>query len=113
MIICQRCKGRGMISMGEGVKGIVKCPVCHGKGKLDVEPKNYAELIRGMDDNDLAQFLTKLCVVYRNVDGIENVGDAAVEAMSKEVYDYIIVSSKLKEWLKSEIKPIKKEEEVK
>ena len=52
-------------------------------------------------------------MVYRNVDGIENVGDAAVEAMSREVYDYIIVSSKLKEWLKSEIQPIKKEEEVK
>jgi len=104
MVLCQRCKGRGMISMGEGAKGIVRCPVCMGKGKLDIEPKNYAELIRSMDDNDLAQFLTKLCVVYRNVEGIENVGDAAVEAMSKEVYDYIIVSSKLKDWLKSEIK---------
>ena len=104
MVLCQRCKGKGMVPMDGGAKGIIKCPVCLGKGKLDIEPKNYAELIRGMDDNDLAQFLTKLCVVYRNVDGIENVGDAAVEAMSKEVYDYIIVSGKLKDWLKSEIK---------
>ena len=93
MVLCQRCKGKGMVPMDGGAKG-----------KLDIEPKNYAELIRSMDDEELAKFLTKLCVVYRNVDWIENVGDAAVEAMSKEVYDYIIVSSKLKDWLKSEIK---------
>lgn len=113
MIVCPKCNGNGIVSLGEGIKGIQKCPVCHGKGKLNIEARNYGALIRGMDDDELAQFLTKLCVVYRNVDGIENVGDAAVEAMSKEVYDYIIVSSKLKEWLKSEIKPIKKEEEAK
>lgn len=29
---CKNCKGRGLVPMGEGIKGLTQCPVCLGSG---------------------------------------------------------------------------------
>ena len=29
---CKNCKGWGFVLMGEGMKGLIKCPVCLGSG---------------------------------------------------------------------------------
>ena len=30
---CKNCKGRGLIPLGEGIRGLKECPVCKGTGK--------------------------------------------------------------------------------
>lgn len=30
---CKKCGGKGVVSLGPGVKGLGKCPVCGGTGK--------------------------------------------------------------------------------
>jgi len=34
---CKNCKGMGMVSMGEGIKGLMQCPVCYGSGYIKDE----------------------------------------------------------------------------
>lgn len=29
---CKYCKGRGFVPMKEGMKGLIQCPVCLGRG---------------------------------------------------------------------------------
>lgn len=54
-IKCRNCGGSGAVSLGEGVKGIVKCPICNGSGKLHLkenekENSNKEELEEGFEE---------------------------------------------------------------
>lgn len=33
---CQGCKGTGYEQIGPGIRGITKCTICHGTGKIEV-----------------------------------------------------------------------------
>ena len=37
---CKNCKGTGFVPLGEGIKGIRKCPFCDGTGKIETEKEN-------------------------------------------------------------------------
>ena len=37
---CKNCKGTGFVPLGEGIKGIKKCPFCDGTGKIETEKEN-------------------------------------------------------------------------
>ena len=30
--VCKSCKGTGMVGLGNGVKGLTRCPCCNGSG---------------------------------------------------------------------------------
>lgn len=32
---CEMCGGSGVIPLGDGIRGIKICPICHGKGKVE------------------------------------------------------------------------------
>ena len=31
---CNKCEGKGMVGLGVGIRGIMKCPICGGKGTV-------------------------------------------------------------------------------
>lgn len=31
---CKKCEGKGMLSLGAGIRGITKCPACNGTGEV-------------------------------------------------------------------------------
>lgn len=34
---CKNCKGTGMVQIRTGVRGIMRCPICQGIGKIQKE----------------------------------------------------------------------------
>lgn len=45
MSVCKICGGSGMVPIGEGIRGIKKCPVCNGKGNTDNVSDENTEIL--------------------------------------------------------------------
>lgn len=83
---CPNCDGRGAVQIAPNVKGLKRCPVCHGAGEVE---QTNEEWLRSASANDMARCIaTKLLELAKHEYGIYDVVDyATIFEWLKEKHD--------------------------